>query len=46
MEIDGEISKFDVFEEKENKIENHSVFTVNMMNFFLCRMYVMKCKNL
>ena len=34
-EIDGEIIKFDVFEEKENKIENHSVFTVNIMNIFV-----------
>ena len=33
-EIDGEIIKFDVVEEKENKIENHSVSTINMINCF------------
>ena len=34
MEFDGEIIEFDVFKEKENKIENHSVSTINMINCF------------
>ena len=34
MEFDGETIEFDVFKEKENKIENHSVSTINMINCF------------
>ena len=34
MEFDGETIEFDVFKEKENTIENHSISTVNMIIFF------------
>ena len=34
MEFDGEIIEFDVFKEIHNPIENQSISTVNMINFF------------
>ena len=34
MEFDGVITEFDVFKETQNPIENQSISTVNMINFF------------
>ena len=34
MEFDGETIEFDVFKENQNLIENQSISTVNMVNFF------------
>ena len=34
MEFDGETIKFDVFKDNQNLIENQSISTINMVNFF------------